>query len=108
MSERALALSKNGCQRMSAPTTSRVTNRCGRERSPIVAGADAARQGILASEIGEAIDDLAAFMVGSIEEAAERKAHAEQDDDGQAGAGGCRGLGNAEEDALEDEEDKRR
>src|ERR1700735_963346 len=40
--------------------------------------ADAGAQGITANEIGEAIDDLTAFMAGAIEEAAEREAHAEQ------------------------------
>jgi hypothetical protein len=57
--------------------------------------ADAGAQGITANEIGEAIDDLTAFMAGAIEEAAEREVDVE-------------GVENAEEDALEDEEDKKR
>src|ERR1700691_1258604 len=67
--------------------------------------ADAATQGIGANEIGEAIDDLTAFMIGAIEEAAERKAHAEQDD-GVKPIPDVEGVENAEEDALEDEEDE--
>ncbi len=61
-----------------------------------------------ANEIGEAIDDLTAFMVGAIEEAAERKVHA-----GQAGdvkpvpsLVDAEGVENAEADALEDEDDE--
>lgn len=38
--------------------------------------ADANAQGISASEIGEAIDDLPAFITGAIAEAGEREAHA--------------------------------
>jgi hypothetical protein len=71
--------------------------------------ADAGAQGIPASEIAEAIDDLAAFMTGAIAEAAERKAHAEQDDDVKPipDLVDVEGLENAEEDAREDEDDKR-
>ena len=72
--------------------------------------ADAAAAGIPASEIGEAIDDLPAFMAGAIEEAAERKAHATQDEDVKPipDLVDVEGLANAEEDAREDEDDKPR
>jgi hypothetical protein len=72
--------------------------------------ADAAAQGISASEIGEAIDDLTAFMIGAIEEAAERKAHAEEAEYVKPipDLVDVEGVGNAEEDALEDKEDKQR
>jgi hypothetical protein len=71
--------------------------------------ADAGAQGITANEIGEAIDDLTEFMVGAIEEAAERKAHAEQTEDVNPVPDlvDVEGVENAEQDALEDEEDKR-
>jgi len=72
--------------------------------------ADAAAQGITANEIADAIDDLPAFMVGAIEEAAERKAHAEQAEDVKPVPDlvDVEGVKNAEEDALEDEEDEQR
>ena len=72
--------------------------------------ADAATDGITANEIGDAIDDLTAFMIGAIEEAAERKAHAEQTEDVNPVPDlvDVEGVENAEEDALEDEEDKKR
>jgi hypothetical protein len=71
--------------------------------------ADAATQGITANEIGEAIDDLTAFMVGAIEETAERKAHAEQTEDVEPVPDlvDVEGVENAEQDALEDEKDER-
>src|SRR5271166_5910684 len=70
--------------------------------------ADAGTEGIPANEIGEAIDDLTAFMVGAIEEAAERKAHAEQTEDVNPVPDlvDVEGVENAEQDALEDEEDE--
>jgi hypothetical protein len=70
--------------------------------------ADAGTQGISANEIGEAIDDLTAFMIGAIEEAAERKAHAEKAEDVKPVPDlvDVEGVANAEEDALEDEEDE--
>jgi hypothetical protein len=70
--------------------------------------ADAAAHGIPASEIDEAIDDLTAFMIGAIEEAAERNAHAEQAEDVKPipDLVDVEGVGNAEEDAREDEEDE--
>jgi hypothetical protein len=48
-------------------------------------------------------------MVGAIEEAAERKAHAEQTEDVNPVPDlvDVEGVENAEQDALEDEEDKR-
>jgi|SRR6516165_9606686 hypothetical protein len=70
--------------------------------------ADGGKKGIPAPEIGEAIDDLAEFMIGAIEEAEERDEHAEREEtdteavdlvDPQA-------IEDAEEDALEDEEDE--
>jgi hypothetical protein len=71
--------------------------------------ADAGTDGITANEIGEAIDDLTEFMVGAIEEAAERKAHAERTEDVNPVPDlvDVEGVENAEQDALEDEEDKR-
>ncbi len=72
--------------------------------------ADAATDGITANEIGEAIDDLTAFMIGAIEEAAEREAHAEKDAEYVKPVPDLvdvEGVENAEQDALEDEEDKR-
>ena len=70
--------------------------------------ADALAQGITANEIADAIDDLTAFMTGAIEEAAERKAHAEQDEDVKPVPDlvDVEGVENAEQDALEDEEDE--
>ena len=70
--------------------------------------ADAGAQGISANEIGEAIDDLTAFMVGAIEEAAERKVHAEQTEYVKPVPDlvDVEGVENAEENALEDEEDE--
>jgi hypothetical protein len=69
--------------------------------------ADAGTHGIAANEIGEAIDDLTAFMMGAIEEAAERKVHAEQAEYVKPVPDlvDVEGVENAEEDALEDEED---
>ncbi len=69
---------------------------------------DAATHGIPANEIADAIDDLTAFMVGAIEEAAERKAHAEQSEDVKPVPDlvDVEGVENAEQDALEDEEDE--
>jgi hypothetical protein len=70
--------------------------------------ADAGAQGISTNEIGEAIDDLTAFMAGAIEEAAEREAHAEQAEYVKPilDLVDVEGVENAEEDALEDEEDE--
>jgi len=70
--------------------------------------ADAGTHGITANEVGEAIDDLTAFMIGTIEEAAERKVHAEQAEDVKPVPDlvDVEGVENAEEDALEDEEDE--
>ena len=70
--------------------------------------ADAGTYGITANEIGEAIEDLTAFMIGAIEEAAERKVHAEQTEDVKPVPDlvDVEGVENAEQDAREDEEDE--
>ena len=70
--------------------------------------ADAGAHGIPASEIADAIDDLTEFMTGAIEEAAERKAHAEETEDVKPVPDlvDVEGVENAEQDALEDEEDE--
>jgi len=70
--------------------------------------ADAAKKGIPASEIGEAIDDLPEFMIGEIEEAEERAEHAErwESDKEAAELIDPQAVEDAEEDALEDEEDE--
>ena len=70
--------------------------------------ADAAAHGIPANEIADAIDDLTEFMTGAIEEAAERKAHAEETEDVKPVPDlvDVEGVENAEQDALEDEEDE--
>ena len=70
--------------------------------------ADASKEGIPASEIGEAIDDLPSFMVGAIEEAEDREEHAHrwESDKEAAELVDPEAIENAEEDALEDEEDE--
>jgi hypothetical protein len=70
--------------------------------------AAASTHGITTNEIGEAIDDLTAFMIGAIEEAAERKVHAEQAENVKPVPDlvDVEGVENAEEDALEDEQDE--
>lgn len=69
--------------------------------------AAASKEGIPASEIGEAIDDLPNFMVGAIEEAEEREEHAHQWESDKEAAEliDPKALEDAEEDALEDEDD---
>jgi len=69
--------------------------------------ADAGKKGIPASEIGDAIDDLADFMIGAIEEAEERDEHAHQwETDKEASElVDPQAIEDAEEDALEDEDD---
>src|SRR4029077_10554258 len=69
--------------------------------------ADAGNTGISASEIGEAIDDLPEFMIGAIEEAEERDEHAHQwETDKEASElVDPQAIEDAEEDALEDEDD---
>jgi hypothetical protein len=69
--------------------------------------ADAGKKGIPASEIGEAFDDLADFMIGAIEEAEERDEHAEREEtDAEAvDLVDPQAIEDAEEDAAEDEED---
>lgn len=71
--------------------------------------ADANAQGIPASEIGEAIDDLPAFIAAAIEEAGERKAHAaefELDEEAEVLVNPD-SFENAVEDAAEDEDDEK-
>jgi len=69
--------------------------------------ADASKAGIPASEIGEAIDDLPDFMIGAIEEAEERDEHAHrwESDKEAAELVDPQAIEDAEEDALEDEDD---
>jgi hypothetical protein len=69
--------------------------------------ADAGKDGIPASEIGEAIDDLSDYMLGAIEEAEDREDHAERPESDKEAAElvDPDAIENAEEDALEDEED---
>ena len=55
--------------------------------------ADASKEGIPASEIGEAIDNLPDFMVGAIEEAEEREEHADGWETRQGGSGTRRSAG---------------
>ncbi len=108
MSERALAFIEEWVS-----DHVRAEDRSGDEqaRASALAGrcrAAAATQGITANEIGEAIDDLTAFMIGAIEEAAERKVHAEQTEDVKPVPDlvDVEGVENAEQDAREDEEDE--
>jgi hypothetical protein len=69
--------------------------------------ADASKGGVPASEIGEAIDDLPDFMIGAIEEAEERNEHAHQwESDKEASElVDPQAIEDAEQDALEDEDD---
>jgi hypothetical protein len=69
--------------------------------------AAAGKKGIPASEISEAIDDLADFMVGAIEEAEERQEHADGWESNKEAAElvDPQAIEDAEEDAEEDEED---
>jgi hypothetical protein len=69
--------------------------------------ADASKEGIPASEIGEAIDDLPDYMTAAIEEAEEREEHAEKEESNKEAAElvDPEAIEDAEEDALEDEDD---
>jgi hypothetical protein len=69
--------------------------------------ADAGNKGIPASEIHEAIDDLPEFMIGAIEEAEEREDHAHRQESDKEAAEliDAQAVEDAEEDALEDEDD---
>jgi hypothetical protein len=69
--------------------------------------ADASRKGIPAAEIGEAIDDLPDFLIGAIEEAEERDEHAEREETDTEAVDlvDPKTIEDAEEDALEDEDD---
>jgi hypothetical protein len=73
--------------------------------SQCLAAAD--KEGIPASEIGEAIDDLADYMMGAIEEAEDREEHAHRPESNKEAAElvDPDAIEDAEEDALEDEED---
>jgi hypothetical protein len=70
--------------------------------------AAAAKAGIPAAEIGEAIDDLPEFMVGAIEEADERDEHAHEweSDKEAAELVDPQAIEDAEEDAEEDEDEE--
>jgi hypothetical protein len=70
--------------------------------------ADASLAGIPATEIGEAIDDLPAFIGGAIEEASERDAHAKEfeTDEEIDVLVNPDGVENAAEDAAEDDDDE--
>jgi hypothetical protein len=67
----------------------------------------ASKEGIPASEIGEAIDDLADYMMGAIEEAEDRDEHARRPESDKEAAElvDPDAIEDAEEDALEDEDD---
>jgi len=69
--------------------------------------AAASKEGIPASEIGEAIDDLADYMMGAIEEAEDREEHAHRPESDKEAAElvDPDAIEDAEEDAREDEED---
>jgi hypothetical protein len=68
--------------------------------------AAAGKEGIPAAEIGEAIDDLADFIMGAIEEAEERDEHAHQFESDKEAAElvDPQAIEDAEEDALDDED----
>jgi hypothetical protein len=70
--------------------------------------ADASLAGIPTTEIDEAIDDLPAFIGGTIEEASERGAHAKEfeTDEEIEVLVNPDGFENAAEDAAEDDNDK--
>lgn len=70
--------------------------------------AAAGKEGIPASEIGEAIDDLADYMMGAIEEAEDREEHAHRPESDKEAAElvDPDAIEDAEEDALEDEDDE--
>jgi hypothetical protein len=71
--------------------------------------AAAGKAGIPAAEIGEAIDDLPDFMIGAIEEAEERDEHAHrwETDKEAAELVDPKAIEDAEEDALDDEDDEK-
>jgi len=72
--------------------------------------ADASKKGIPVSEIGEAIDDLPSFLIGAIEEAEEREEHADrwETDKEAAELVDPQAIEDAEEDALDDEDDDKK
>src|SRR5690242_2310849 len=69
--------------------------------------AAAGKKGIPASEINDAFEDLADYMVGAIEEAEERDEHAhrKESDTEAAELVDPKAIEDAEEDAIEDEDD---
>jgi hypothetical protein len=69
--------------------------------------AAASKEGIPASEIGEAIDDLADYMMGAIEEAEDREEHAHRPESDKEAAElvDPDAIEDAEEDAREEEDD---
>jgi hypothetical protein len=69
--------------------------------------AAASKEGIPASEIGEAIDDLADYMMGAIEEAEDREEHAHRPESDKEAAElvDPNAIEDAEEDAREEEDD---
>jgi hypothetical protein len=109
MSERALAFVEEwvsehvtAADHAGADDTARakaLANRC---------VADASLAGIPAAEIGEAIDDLPAFIGGAIAEAGERDAHGKEfeTDEEIEVLVNPDGFENAAEDAAEDEDDE--
>ncbi len=109
MSERALAFVEawvsehvTAADHAGADNTARaktLANRC---------VADASLVGIPAAEIGEAIDDLPAFIGGAIAEASERDVHAKEfeTDEEIEVLVNPDGFENAAEDAAEDDDDK--
>ena len=72
--------------------------------------ADASKKGIPVSEIGEAIDDLPSFLIGAIEEAQERDEHAHRQESDKEAAElvDPQAIEDAEEDALDDEDDEKK
>jgi hypothetical protein len=80
MSERALAFVEEWIsEHVTAPDDGDAAAGGNGARAKALASrclADAAAEGIPASEIADAIDDLPAFIAGAIEEAGERQAHA--------------------------------
>jgi len=112
MSEPCVGLCRRvGFRTMSPPRTMRgLTTRRGPKALANRCVADANLAGIPAAEIGEAIDDLPAFIGGAIEEASERDAHGkefETDEEIEVLANPD-GFENAAEDAAEDDDDKGR
>ncbi|HUC50631.1 MAG TPA: hypothetical protein VMA30_14710 [Xanthobacteraceae bacterium] len=108
MSERALGFVEEW---ISENVTAADAAGDGAARAKALAGrclADANAQGIPASEISDAIDDLPAFIAGAIEEASERKEHGSEFETDQEieVLVNPDGFENAAEDAAEDDDEK--